>query len=425
MKKLLLALFVILAAPSWAQSIMGVVVDQDQWDVCPDQVVDVLATRTPVTNNSLKFNGTNQYLEIPNDPAMNIGTGNFTVEFWFSSNTSNTTEYLAVYRDPASVGWAILKTNFGYIGFAARDGAGSFDFYFANTTKVDDGNWHHVAISWDRTGTGTMDMYIDGGYEGSKTMNVGGDISHNSSLMLGYGVNFSGNPVYLNGDMDEFRIWNEARTSGDIQTLMSTHLNPASFATLGINFDFNELVSTDGWYDCVAGITAPSSTDEPTINLMGGPFTNFNFAYTWTNTSGNTQNGATYQKTFNQDDTVIVSVGYCKYLTTDTVFVNVLDCDTVVDPRDVAAVFAPSAFTPNGDTRNDTYTVKANAISYFDMTIYNRLGNILFHSRDINTGWNGTFEDVYCREGVYVAKIIYRDIDGVEYVKYKEFTLMR
>ena len=33
---------------------------------------------------------------------------------------------------------------------------------------------------------------------------------------------------------------------------------------------------------------------------------------------------------------------------------------------------------------------------------------------------NGT-----CYEGVYVAKIIYRDLEGIEYVKYQQFTLMR
>ncbi|MBA4737927.1 MAG: gliding motility-associated C-terminal domain-containing protein, partial [Cryomorphaceae bacterium] len=71
------------------------------------------------------------------------------------------------------------------------------------------------------------------------------------------------------------------------------------------------------------------------------------------------------------------------------------------------------------------YIVKANAISYFEMQVYNRLGNILFYSKDINTGWDGTFDNGTCYEGVYVAKIIYRDLEGIEYVKYQQFTLMR
>ena len=71
------------------------------------------------------------------------------------------------------------------------------------------------------------------------------------------------------------------------------------------------------------------------------------------------------------------------------------------------------------------YLVKANAITYFEMQIYNRDGNILFHSKDINTGWNGTFNDKSCYEGVYIAQIMYRDVDGLEFIKYEQFTLMR
>lgn len=152
----------------------------------------------------------------------------------------------------------------------------------------------------------------------------------------------------------------------------------------------------------------------------------FNFAFSWdVLVSGNTQAGANFQGFFDESDTLLVRAGYCKYESMDTVFVTALDCDTLTDPRDVAAVFAPTAFTPNGDTKNDYYIVKANAITYFEMQVYNRLGNILFYSKDINTGWDGTFEDQRAYEGVYVAKIIFRDVEGNEFVKYQQFSLMR
>ena len=295
---------------------------------------------------------------------------------------------------------------------------------FGTISQIDDGGWHHIAVTWNRGGVTTL--YIDGGYETQKTLNVGGDISHTGDITLGYGVSpTTGNATYLNGEIDEFRIWSEARSSGDIATYMSTHLNPSSFPTLAVNFDFNELSNADDWYDCAGGISAPTGTSVPSVNQAGGPSMTFNFAYTWTNTSGNTQNGANYQKSFLKEDTVVVEAGYCKYLCTDTFYVEIADCDTVKDPRDVAAVFAPTAFTPNGDTKNDYYIVKANAISYFEMQVYNREGNILFHSKDINTGWDGSFENRQCTEGVYIAQIMYRDNEGMEHVKYQQFSLMR
>lgn len=424
MKYRFLFLLTAFAPALFGQQIMTVSVDQDNFIVCPDEIVQVSASRSSTLNNSLDFNGSSEFLEIPNNPAFNIGTTSFSIEFWVLTNDMSNLEYLAVNRNSSSIGWAIWKNGSGTVGFAARDQLGNYDSMFGTISQIDDGGWHHIAVTWNRGGVTTL--YIDGGYETQKTLNVGGDISHTGDINLGYGVSpTTGNATYLNGEIDEFRIWSEARSSGDIATYMSTHLNPSSFPTLAVNFDFNELSNADDWYDCAGGISAPTGTSVPSVNQAGGPSMTFNFAYTWTNTSGNTQNGANYQKSFLKEDTVVVEAGYCKYLCTDTFYVEIVDCDTVKDPRDVAAVFAPTAFTPNGDTKNDYYIVKANAISYFEMQVYNREGNILFHSKDINTGWDGSFENRQCTEGVYIAQIMYRDNEGMEHVKYQQFSLMR
>ena len=424
MKYRLLILLTAFAPALFGQQIMTVSVDQDNFIVCPDDIVQVSASRSTTLNNSLDFNGSSEFLEIPNNPAFNIGTTSFSIEFWVLTNDMSNLEYLAVNRNSSSIGWAIWKNGSGTVGFAARDQLGNYDSMFGTISQIDDGGWHHIAVTWNRGGVTTL--YIDGGYETQKTLNVGGDISHTGDITLGYGVSpTTGNATYLNGEIDEFRIWSEARSSGDIATYMSTHLNPSSFPTLAVNFDFNELSNADDWYDCAGGISAPTGTSVPSVNQAGGPSMTFNFAYTWTNTSGNTQNGANYQKSFLKEDTVVVEAGYCKYLCTDTFYVEIADCDTVKDPRDVAAVFAPTAFTPNGDAKNDYYIVKANAISYFEMQVYNREGNILFHSKDINTGWDGSFENRQCTEGVYIAQIMYRDNEGMEHVKYQQFSLMR
>ena len=424
MKYRILFLLTAFAPALFGQQIMTVSVDQDNFIVCPDDIVQVSASRSTTLNNSLDFNGSSEFLEIPNNPAFNIGTTSFSIEFWVLTNDMSNLEYLAVNRNSSSIGWAIWKNGSGTVGFAARDQLGNYDSMFGTISQIDDGGWHHIAVTWNRGGVTTL--YIDGGYETQKTLNVGGDISHTGDITLGYGVSpTTGNATYLNGEIDEFRIWSEARSSGDIATYMSTHLNPSSFPTLAVNFDFNELSNADDWYDCAGGISASTGASVPSVNQAGGPSMTFNFAYTWTNTSGNTQNGANYQKSFLKEDTVVVEAGYCKYLCTYTFYVEIADCDTVKDPRDVAAVFAPTAFTPNGDTKNDYYIVKANAISYFEMQVYNREGNILFHSKDINTGWDGSFESRQCTEGVYIAQIMYRDNEGMEHVKYQQFSLMR
>lgn len=426
MKKLLLLLFTLSAAIASAQ-IMTVAVPQDNFEVCPTDVVDVSAVRSTPTNNSIAMNGIDEFFSIPSSPSINFGTASFTVEFYVLLNNSFGINYLVTNRNAAGQGWAIFTDNNGFVGFGVRDNVGGFDVLTGNISAINDANWHHVAVTWDR-GSTEVNIYVDGGFEASKLMSVG-DVGTTSPITIGTGVSpFSGASTFVNGEFDEFRMWNGARSVGDIQTHRGAHLNPNSstFSDLAIYFDFNEVVSTDGWLDCVDQVVVAEAGNSPSINSAGGPSLTFTFAYSWSSVvSGLTQSGPNFQGTFDADDTLYVNVGYCKYQAMDTVFITALDCDTLTDPRDVAAVFAPTAFTPNGDTRNDTYIVKANAISYFEMQVYNRLGNILFYSKDINTGWDGTFEDGLAHEGVYVAKIIYRDIEGNEFVKFQQFSLMR
>ena len=416
---------VVLSTAAFAQ-VMTVSVDDDNWEVCPTDVVNVNVSRSTPSNNAVAMNGSSTYLEIPYSTYTSFGTSSFSVEFWVRLNSVSQLTYLAYNRSATNEGWDIYVDQQGFVGFSAKDDNGDTINGLGNITPINDATWHHVAVTVGK-GTSEVNIYVDGIPEIPITNFTLGDISSNASTFLGYGISpNSGNATYANGEFDEYRAWSEERSSGDIQTYMSTHLNPASFPTLAQNFDFNELVSTTGWVDCVEGEVAPAGTSAPSISLAGGPVMTFNFAYTWnTLVTGLSQSGPNFQETFDADDTVLVSTGYCKYEAFDTVYVTALDCDTLTDPRDVAAVFAPTAFTPNGDEKNDYYIVKANAISYFEMQVYNRLGNILFYSKDINTGWDGTFDNSTCYEGVYVAKIIYRDLEGIEYVKYQQFSLMR
>jgi len=68
-------------------------------------------------------------------------------------------------------------------------------------------------------------------------------------------------------------------------------------------------------------------------------------------------------------------------------------------------IFIPTAFTPNGDGQNDVFRVKGKGIAYFQMSVYNRNGNLVFQSRDINQGWDGRLKDGLLPMGTYVYMI--------------------
>ena len=79
----------------------------------------------------------------------------------------------------------------------------------------------------------------------------------------------------------------------------------------------------------------------------------------------------------------------------------------------------PSAFTPNGDGRNDVFRVKYPfSVTRFQMAIYNRWGMQVFQTANIGEGWDGTFRGAPQPVGTYVWYISLVDIHkGIENAK--------
>ncbi|MCC6818805.1 MAG: gliding motility-associated C-terminal domain-containing protein, partial [Bacteroidia bacterium] len=86
-----------------------------------------------------------------------------------------------------------------------------------------------------------------------------------------------------------------------------------------------------------------------------------------------------------------------------------------------AKIFIPNAFTPNQDGKNEVFIPRAilifnqtgNPILDYHLEIYNRWGEQVFFSDDVNQGWDGTFKGVLCPEGHYVYKVRALALDGV------------
>lgn len=68
---------------------------------------------------------------------------------------------------------------------------------------------------------------------------------------------------------------------------------------------------------------------------------------------------------------------------------------------------------PNG--RNKTFKVVHKSILRYECTIFNRWGNKLFHTTDINQVWDGKYKGQYVEPGAYFYSIIAEGADGVKY----------
>jgi len=70
-------------------------------------------------------------------------------------------------------------------------------------------------------------------------------------------------------------------------------------------------------------------------------------------------------------------------------------------------IFMPNAFTPNDDGKNDIFTPIGFGYDQnkFSMSIFNRWGELIYETNDIEQGWNGTCKGNMCMEGIYIYRI--------------------
>lgn len=67
-----------------------------------------------------------------------------------------------------------------------------------------------------------------------------------------------------------------------------------------------------------------------------------------------------------------------------------------------AVIIVPNAFTPNGDGKNDCFSIKANIeLASFELHIFNRWGQEVFRATNINDCWDGTFHGEVTEIGNY------------------------
>lgn len=108
---------------------------------------------------------------------------------------------------------------------------------------------------------------------------------------------------------------------------------------------------------------------------------------------------------------------------------NDLSCEeTLTKVIEVVAetgVYVPNAFTPNGDGRNDQFTIIGMEIQALQMTIYDRWGKELFTSDGLNDFWDGTYEGQPLPQGVYPYRLLATLGDGKTVQKTGTVTLIR
>ncbi|HOV11183.1 MAG TPA: gliding motility-associated C-terminal domain-containing protein, partial [Bacteroidales bacterium] len=164
-----------------------------------------------------------------------------------------------------------------------------------------------------------------------------------------------------------------------------------------VGADGNNCISTANLQVVVAPIPVVDiTTENPTIcpgnfiNLYATPgFSN----YYWTEGGDNDYTSVDHGGLF------FVQVWDSHNCTSyDSIFIEE-ECQTTI--------YIPNTFTPNGDGMNDGFSVIGENIEALEIWIYNRWGQVIFYSDDVNFAWDGTFKGSPVPQGVYTYYLEY------------------
>ncbi len=88
-------------------------------------------------------------------------------------------------------------------------------------------------------------------------------------------------------------------------------------------------------------------------------------------------------------------------------------------------IWVPNAFTPNDDGLNSKFKIVYGSIKTFKLVIYDRWGEEMFSTTDIDNNWDGTFKGRPCPDGVYIYTLRYSGADNIIKNMAGNITLLR
>jgi hypothetical protein len=113
---------------------------------------------------SMYFDGTGDYLLIPDNPSQRIGTGNFTVECWVYRNASGT--YGLIGKGTGTTGWLLSLNSSNQVVFTYGSST------ITSTGTISATTWTHIAVVRSGTGANLTKIYISGTNDGTGTVST-------------------------------------------------------------------------------------------------------------------------------------------------------------------------------------------------------------------------------------------------------------
>ena len=212
-------------------------------------------------------------------------------------------------------------------------------------------------------------------------------------------------------------------TSGTGPLIIHTYSNPGIY-NVTLTIVVCGIAEVETFQLVVEGNPVTLFDSEPAIGLMNTPIAFNNLStnastFNWQFSDGGSSAATNPTYTFN-------SIG--GYEICLTAYNNAGCEDTFcreIQIENEGVIDVPSAFSPNGDGANDVLYVRGFGVKEMEFRLFNRWGELVFFTSDMDIGWDGTFRGQLQEVEVYVYTLTGTFDDNKAFDKQGNISLLR
>src|SRR5438270_4978402 len=193
-----------------------------------DATITGAAYITGISNYALAFNGSNAYVFASDalvggtsGAGLDAGTRDWTVAAWIKTTASGMVVTKMGWIGGSNPdGWGMSVSGNGTLGAALhKSNAGTVNIFAGDGKIVNDGQWHHIAVVFNRSGN--MIRFVDGvstGTQNDLTFIAGESIDNTRQLRIG-ARDQAGDEVFFNGLIDDVHVYARGLSPAEIAGL--------------------------------------------------------------------------------------------------------------------------------------------------------------------------------------------------------------
>jgi len=166
-------------------------------------------------NSSIDLDGSDDYVSVPDSPALNVPTDNFSLSVWLNltSKPANNPNIVGKLEDFKGYGIYVEGTSQGNTGVRGIFGtSGTWGFTMTNSWPTL-GVWNHYVLTYDKS---YLNMYVNGVLTSHDAYTNSASSTANP-LIIGRHYSQTGVGWWLDGKIDDVRIFNYALTPSQVR----------------------------------------------------------------------------------------------------------------------------------------------------------------------------------------------------------------